>query len=147
MREHLEDMLHEAGMDIVFTGHNHAYERTNPIYKNESVACGGAIHITVGDAGGARPEYKSDQGVGDHNKTKYNGLSIPWITPDAPAPPMYDQPEWSIFRSFEWGFGRFTIHNATHADWNFYTSYDWEHTPKDSVSVVHRSECQGHFIV
>lgn len=144
MRSHLEDMLHEAGMDIVFAGHNHAYERTNPIYKNVTDSCGGAIYITVGDGGGASPDDKDQNGAPpDEN----NGFSKPWVTAENPKPPLYGQPEWSQVRAFEWGFGRFTIRNATHAEWDWYNSYDSEHAIKDHVSLVHKSECRGKLVV
>lgn len=144
MRGHLEDIVHEAGFDIVFTGHNHAYERTGPIYKNVSMPCGGTTHIMVGDAGGASPEDKTQNGA---PPGKYNGASVPWITPEHPKPPMYDQPEWSMVRSFEWGFGGFQIFNATHAEWNWYNSYDSEHAVKDHVTLVHKSVCHDSTVV
>lgn len=144
MRAHLEDMLHDAGMDIALNGHNHAYERTNPIYKNVTDFCGGSVYITVGDAGGASPGDKDENGAPPEEN---NGVSKPWISPEHPRPPMYGQPEWSQFRSFEWGFGLFTIHNTTHAEWEWFNSYDTEHAVKDRVSIVHKSQCQGKTIV
>ena len=32
MREAMEDALYEFGVDVIFTGHVHAYERTHPVY-------------------------------------------------------------------------------------------------------------------
>lgn len=32
MRLAMEDVLYEAGVDVVLNGHNHAYERSNPVY-------------------------------------------------------------------------------------------------------------------
>lgn len=147
MRSNLEDIFQEAGMDIVFNGHNHAYERTGPIYKNVTMECGGITYIMVGDAGGASPEDKTQNGA---PAFEHNGASVPWITPETPKPPMYDQPDWSKVRSFEWGFGGFEIHNASHAEWNWYNSYDSEHAVKDNVVLVHKShksECLGGTVV
>lgn len=136
MRGHLEDILHDAGMDIVFSGHNHAYERTAPIYKNVTNECEGITYIMVGDAGGASPDDKDQNGA---PADEHNGMSVPFITPENPRPPMYDQPEWSMVRALEWGFGGFQIFNASHAEWTWYNSYDSEHAVKDSVTLVHKS--------
>jgi hypothetical protein len=139
MRAHLEDLVHDAGFDIVFSGHNHAYERTTPIYKNVTNECEGAIYIMVGDAGGASPEDKDETHWPDQaDPEEHNGLSLPWITPENPKPPLYDQPEWSLVRAAEWGFGGFQIFNASVAEWTWYNSYDSEHAVKDSVTLVHK---------
>lgn len=139
MRAHLEDHVHDAGFDIIFSGHNHAYERTAPIYKNVTNP-EGTIYIMVGDAGGASPGDKDETFFPDKApEEEHNGMSLPFITPENPKPPMYDQPEWSLVRAAEWGFGGFQIFNASHAEWTWYNSYDSEHAVKDSVTLVHKS--------
>lgn len=144
MREHLEELVHEGGFDIVFHGHVHGYERTKPIYRNESAVCGGTVYVTVGDAGGSSPSSKTEISGNDE---KHNGFSMPWITPEAPVPPMYDQPEWSALRSFEWGFGQLRLHNASHGEWNWYKSYNASATASDHFDLVHGSDCQGATVV
>ena len=32
MRLAMEETLYEAGVDVVLNGHNHAYERSNPVF-------------------------------------------------------------------------------------------------------------------
>ena len=32
MRESMEEMLYENGIDVVLNGHLHEYERTNPVF-------------------------------------------------------------------------------------------------------------------
>jgi hypothetical protein len=45
-----EQMLFEAGVDIVLSGHIHAYERSHPVFNRTRTACG-PTHLCVGDAG------------------------------------------------------------------------------------------------
>jgi 3',5'-cyclic AMP phosphodiesterase CpdA len=122
MREALEDIIHQAGADIVFNGHVHAYERTSPIYKNETVSCGGTVYITVGD-GGNREEF-----------------ATPWVTPETPAPPLYDQPEWSLRREFAYGHGTFRLYNATHAEWLWFQNGETHAEASDSA-VLQKAPC------
>jgi hypothetical protein len=50
MRYSMENMLCKGGVDAVFAGHVHAYERVGPAY-NGSIAKGGITYINVGDGG------------------------------------------------------------------------------------------------
>jgi predicted phosphodiesterase len=65
MKEAYVEVFEDCGVDVVFCGHNHLYERTAPIKEDRIVADGGgAVYVTTG-AGGARrypenlppPEY------------------------------------------------------------------------------------------
>ncbi|KAK9933218.1 hypothetical protein M0R45_020421 [Rubus argutus] len=63
MRVELEDILYEYGVDIVFNGHVHAYERSNRVYNYTLDPCG-PVYITVGDGAGKfcwdqQPEYSA----------------------------------------------------------------------------------------
>jgi len=49
-RAQLEPLFLEHQVDIVFSGHVHAYERTHPIRYNETDSCG-VTYITIGDGG------------------------------------------------------------------------------------------------
>ncbi len=43
-----EQLFYTAGVDMVFSGHVHAYERSKKVYQqNEDVK--GIIHVTIGD--------------------------------------------------------------------------------------------------
>lgn len=54
MKIPLAHVFEECGVDLVFCGHNHLYERTAPIRQDKVVAEGrGVVYITTG-AGGAR---------------------------------------------------------------------------------------------
>ncbi|XP_042064200.1 purple acid phosphatase 15-like [Salvia splendens] len=50
MRLQMEALLHKYEVDIVFSGHVHAYERMNRVYNYTLDPCG-AVYITVGDGG------------------------------------------------------------------------------------------------
>lgn len=51
MRKHLEPMFEENKVQIVFSGHNHLYERSVPILYDQENYNKGVVHITVGNAG------------------------------------------------------------------------------------------------
>ena len=53
MRYEIEDLLYDTGVDLVLSGHYHAYHRTcDGLYRNQCDS-GGPMHITVGTAGAA----------------------------------------------------------------------------------------------
>ena len=85
MKHQIEDVLYAAGVDLVISGHVHAYERSFPVYKNARDSCG-PVYVTVGDA---------------VNREGTN----PW------AP----QPQWSAFREASFGVAKLRVENSTHA--------------------------------
>ncbi len=90
--ESLMELFDEYGVDIVFAGHEHNYERTYPIYngavvsRNDSLYInpGGTIYVVVGGAGG--------------------GLYKDFIEP---------QPEWSFYREARYSIGVVEIRGDT----------------------------------
>ncbi|PNX78104.1 purple acid phosphatase, partial [Trifolium pratense] len=50
MRQAMEALLYEARVDLVFSGHVHAYERFTRIYDNKADSCG-PFYVTIGDGG------------------------------------------------------------------------------------------------
>ncbi|CAI5501400.1 unnamed protein product [Closterium sp. Naga37s-1] len=50
MRTALEETLYAARVDMLITGHVHAYERTTRVYNGQEDPCG-IMHITVGSGG------------------------------------------------------------------------------------------------
>ena len=50
MRDCLEELLHQQGVDLMLCGHYHSYERTCPVYK-ERCLTKGTVHIVLGGAG------------------------------------------------------------------------------------------------
>ena len=55
LKEAYVDVFEQCGVDMVFCGHNHLYERTAPIRADQVVPDGaGVVYITTGAGGGAR---------------------------------------------------------------------------------------------
>lgn len=50
MMASMEPLLYAASVDLVLSGHVHAYERTKRVNNGRSDPCG-AVHITIGDGG------------------------------------------------------------------------------------------------
>jgi len=91
----MEKLLYDSGVDLAIWAHEHSYERLWPLYdyevRNGSYAepyrnPRAPVHIITGSAG-------------------CNELHDPFGE---------QQPEWSAFRSVEYGYMRLRIHNATH---------------------------------
>jgi Calcineurin-like phosphoesterase len=55
MRQNLEDIFYQYKVNVVFSGHVHAYERTHPVY-NDIVRTDGVVYITIGDGGNREGE-------------------------------------------------------------------------------------------
>lgn len=90
-RKHLEPLFVEHSVNMVFTGHIHAYQRTNKVAFGD-VNPRGPMYVTVG-AGGRKCE----------------------------APFLNKEPEpWVAVRDATWfGYGMFRVMNATHAEWEW----------------------------
>ena len=90
-RENLEPLFVKYKVNIIFTGHIHAYQRTTNVAM-EKLVPSAPIHITIG-AGGRQCD----------------------------APFKSEEPEeWIVARdSSYFGYGRFTIYNQTHAHWRW----------------------------
>ena len=57
MRDAFVDVFEQCGVDLVFCGHNHLYERTAPIKGDQVVPDGaGVVYVTTGAGGGGRYE-------------------------------------------------------------------------------------------
>jgi hypothetical protein len=103
----MEDTLHDAQVDIVFSGHVHAYERSYPVYKEQPNCTHGIPYITIGDGG---------------NREKF---AVPWKP---------EQPTWSALREYAYGHGKFIIHNDTHAQWQWLRNNDtWNPDPSRPI--------------
>ncbi|GJP33165.1 hypothetical protein CLOM_g17728 [Closterium sp. NIES-68] len=108
MRKALEKTLYAARVDMLITGHVHAYERTTRIYNGQEDACG-IIHITVGSGG----------------KDLYPSFTSP-------------KPAWSAFRQAAFGFAMLKVDGASagEADWEWYRNTDSPSVAADSVRLV-----------
>eukprot|EP00668_Euglena_longa_P004889 GGOE01005730.1.p1 GENE.GGOE01005730.1~~GGOE01005730.1.p1 ORF type:complete len:527 (-),score=103.30 GGOE01005730.1:288-1868(-) len=112
MRSDVEELFYNAGVDVVVSGHIHAYERTFPVFQNDVNLCG-PVYLNVGDGGNRE------------------GTVRPWVDP---------QPAWSAFREASFGAGLLTVHNATHAHFLWHR-HACEAFP-DPGNMSFRSDCK-----
>jgi hypothetical protein len=108
MKAAMETLLYNAGVDLVYAGHVHAYERTYRTYQ--------------GVANAAAPYYI---GIGDGGNRE--GLATDW---------MYPQPAWSAFRQASYGHGELQVVNATHMHWAWHQNPDLEPVVADELWIV-----------
>ncbi|KAH9612788.1 hypothetical protein KSS87_013642 [Heliosperma pusillum] len=112
MRQEMEALLYKHGVDIVFSGHVHAYERMNRVYNYTLNPCG-PIYITIGDGGNI--EKVDVDHADDPGKCPSPGDNVPDLGPvchlnfsSGPAKGKFcwdRQPEWSAFRESSFGHG------------------------------------------
>jgi len=108
MQQAIETTLYNYKVDIVFSGHVHAYERSYQVYQYKNTP-GAPWYITIGDGGNAE------------------GLASGWISP---------QPEWSAFRQASYGHGELNVVNSTHAFWQWYQNADLTPLVPDSFWYI-----------
>jgi hypothetical protein len=95
MRDSMETLFYDNKVNIVFSGHVHAYERSYPVYLNKTDPRG-PVYITIGDGGNL-----------EGHDTQYVG-----------------QPEWSAFRNgTQYGYGTLSINNDKMV-WKWYRNID-----------------------
>jgi len=90
VRDLYEPVFHDYGVDVLFSGHSHHYQRSTPVFKGQKVEKG-TTHIIVG-AGGFEL-------LGEH-----------W----------HGNPPWMAYRqSSRFGYGHYRIVNETHMFWEY----------------------------
>jgi acid phosphatase type 7 len=91
MRAAMEDLFVQHGVNLVVSGHDHAYLRTHPMYRGQVVPSGRApVYWTLG-AGGNREGHSSGYA---------NSIPEPWVAKRSLA---------------DFGYGSLYIPNETHA--------------------------------
>jgi len=107
MRESMESLFFYYRVNIVFTGHVHAYERTHPVFNN-SINDYGPVYIVIGDGGNLEGHAKE----------------------------YYDQPNWSAYRNgTDYGFGTITLLNPNKLQWKWFRNKNDEMEYSDSVFI------------
>jgi len=110
MKELLEPLLHKYGVELLFAGHVHAYERTLAVYQEEPNP-DGITYINIGDGGNR----------------------------EGPAKGFQPQPKWSAYREASFGHGRLHVHNASHAHFSWHKNQAGESVVSDDVWLVKRT--------
>ena len=97
MRDSMEYLFYKYHVNIVFSGHVHAYERTYPVFQNQTDERG-TVYITIGDGG------------------NLEGLDSTY----------YNKPSWSAFRNGDYyGYGVLTIVSKKNLLWRWKVDGDW----------------------
>ncbi len=112
MRLDMERLLNTYGVDIVVSGHVHAYERFKPVFDGCAQECG-TVYINLGNGGNREGAY------------------LPWLDP---------RPLYSAFRQSSFGPALLTVHNATHAFYNWTRVACYDPTAPDAI-LLDRDEC------
>ncbi|XP_041003557.1 purple acid phosphatase 15 isoform X1 [Juglans microcarpa x Juglans regia] len=144
MRVAMEELLYSYGVDIVFNGHVHAYERSNRVYNYTLDPCG-PVYITVGDGGNREkmaikhaddpgncpdPLTTPDQYIGGFCATNFTS---------GPAAGKFcwdRQPEYSALRESSFGHGILEVKNETWALWTWYRNQDSYSEVGDQIYIV-----------
>ncbi|CAI9117891.1 OLC1v1019380C1 [Oldenlandia corymbosa var. corymbosa] len=149
MRLQMEELLYQYGIDIVFSGHVHAYERMNRVYNYTLDPCG-PVYITVGDGGNIEKvdvHHADDPGKCPSprdNVPEFGGVCHMNFS-SGPAKGRFcwdSQPEWSAYRESSFGHGILEVENATHALWTWHRNQEayGENNPGDQIYIVRQPQ-------
>ncbi|KAL6839123.1 hypothetical protein ACP4OV_031014 [Aristida adscensionis] len=149
MRQEMEELLYEHRVDIVFSGHVHAYERMNRVFNYTLDPCG-PVYITIGDGGNIEKidiDHADDPGKcpspGD-NHPEFGGVChLNFTSGPAKGKFCWDrQPEWSAFRESSFGHGILEVVNSTYALWTWHRNQDayGENSVGDQIYIVRQPE-------
>ncbi|KHN24018.1 Purple acid phosphatase 15 [Glycine soja] len=144
MRVEMEDLLYKYGVDIVFNGHVHAYERSNRVYNYTLDPCG-PVYITVGDGGNREKmaiTHADEPGQCPEPSTTpddYMGGFCAFNFTSGPAEGNFcwdRQPDYSAFRESSFGHGILEVKNETHALWIWHRNQDFYGSAGDEIYIV-----------
>lgn len=149
MRQQMETLLNQHCVDIVFSGHVHAYERMNRVYNYTLNPCA-PVYITVGDGGNIEQvdvDHADDPGKcpspGD-NMPEFGGVChLNFSSGPAKGKFCWDwQPEWSSFRESSFGHGILEVINSTYALWTWHRNQDIfkDNVKGDQIYIVRQPE-------
>ncbi|KAJ3693111.1 hypothetical protein LUZ60_012206 [Juncus effusus] len=154
MRLEIESLLFQYNVDIVFSGHVHAYERMNRVYNYSLDPCG-PVYITIGDGGNIEKvdvDFADDFGKcpkETDNVPEFGGVCHMNFT-SGPAKGKFcwdRQPEWSAFRDSSFGHGILEVINSTYALWTWHRNQDayGDNAIGDQIYVVRQPDkCLTH---
>ncbi|XP_068658080.1 purple acid phosphatase 23 [Aristolochia californica] len=150
MRQQMEELLYHHGVDIVFSGHVHAYERMNRVYNYTLDPCG-PVYITVGDGGNIEQidiDHADDPGKcpsAADNIPEFGGVChLNFTSGPAQGKFCWDrQPEWSAFRESSFGHGILEVMNSSHSLWTWHRNQDiYKHdSVGDQIYIVRQPVC------
>ncbi|GAB2282081.1 Purple acid phosphatase 15 [Dionaea muscipula] len=148
MRVAMEELLYSYGVDIVFNGHVHAYERSNRVYNYTLDRCA-PVYITVGDGGNREKMaigYADEPGKCPEPSTTpdtYMGGFCAGNFTTGPAAGKFcwdHQPDYSAFRESSFGHGILEVKNETWALWTWYRNQDSNKVAGDQIYIVRQPD-------
>ncbi|KAJ8899421.1 hypothetical protein K2173_018395 [Erythroxylum novogranatense] len=148
MRVEMEELLYSYGVDIVFNGHVHAYERSNRVYNYTLDPCG-PVYITVGD-GGNREKMAIKHADEPGNCPEPSDTPDPFMagfcatnftTGPAAGKFCWDrQPDYSALRESSFGHGILEVKNETWALWTWNRNQDSDGKVGDQIYIVRQPD-------
>ncbi|GJN22669.1 hypothetical protein PR202_gb10257 [Eleusine coracana subsp. coracana] len=144
MRVEMEELLYSYSVDIVFTGHVHAYERSNRVFNYTLDPCG-LVHISVGDGGNREKMATSHADEPGHcpdllsTPDPFMGGFCAFNFTSGPAAGRFcwdRQPEYSAYRESSFGHGILEVKNETHALWSWHRNQDLYDSVGDEIYIV-----------
>ncbi|KDP26377.1 hypothetical protein JCGZ_17535 [Jatropha curcas] len=148
MKVAMEELLYSYGVDIVFNGHVHAYERSNRVYNYELDPCG-PIYITIGDGGNREKmaiEHADEPGKCPEPSTTPDAhmggfCATNFTTGPAAGKFCWDrQPDYSALRESSFGHGILEVKNETWALWTWHRNQDSESKIGDQIYIVRQPD-------
>ncbi|XP_057958200.1 purple acid phosphatase 15-like [Malania oleifera] len=146
MRVEMEDMLYNYGVDIVFNGHVHAYERSNRIYNYTLDPCG-PVYITIGDGGNIEKmavAHADEPGnCPNPKKQEHKDGFCAFNFTSGPAAGKFcwdRQPDYSAYRESSFGHGILEMKNKTHALWTWHRNQDLYNEAGDQIYIVRQPD-------
>eukprot|EP00890_Picochlorum_soloecismus_P001616 jgi/Picsp_1/2455/NSC_05916-R1_protein len=153
MQHHVEPLFEHYHVDIVISGHVHAYDRSTPVLRNRPNSCG-PLHITIGDGGNSEG---LTAGYIDNTEYTYSGIKVSdfctkpeifYSTPgyqptysgrghlDKTAPFCYSsQAPWSDFRDPSFGHGQLIVLSESSIEWRWNRNMDPGNTFSDHIII------------
>ncbi|EIE18216.1 Metallo-dependent phosphatase [Coccomyxa subellipsoidea C-169] len=138
MRIALEPLLYEHGVDIIFAGHVHAYERCNRVYNYTVDPCG-PIHVTIGDGGNIEKLYTDWVDQPPSNCPLPGTAACPTLQEGSFCPAQ--QPPWSAYREPSFGHGILELASTTEATWTWHKNQDSVAVASDTVKIRRNLQC------
>ncbi|CAL5416705.1 unnamed protein product [Camellia sinensis] len=148
MKVAMEQLLYKYGVDMVFNGHVHAYERSNRVYNYTLDPCG-PVYITVGDGGNrekmAIPHADEPGNCPDPSTTPdgYMGGFCAYNFTSGPAAGKFcwdQQPDYSAYRETSFGHGILEVKNETHALWSWHRNQGMYNMAGDQIYIVRQPD-------
>lgn len=148
MRVEMEELLYSYGVDIIFNGHVHAYERSNRVYNYTLDPCG-PVYITVGDGGNREKmaiPHADDPGNCPEPSTTPDTFmggfcAMNFTTGPAAGKFCWDrQPDFSAFRESSFGHGILEVMNETYALWTWHRNEDMYKNAGDQIYIVRQPD-------